>query len=488
MITRLGLYGGPITAQDSVQTAVNATITINVEVAGQVADSSTITVNVEVNAQVAVSATVTVNVEVADAFVTGGPGNEGSSPDAILNLPTFAVASRLRADLYTWNANLLPPARSIEFMGPKIGTAPIMSISSFEYTSELDAVGTWSILIPANDEHAAAIIDGTAEIIKIYSEDVGHIFTGRIEDYEIVDQETMRVNGRDMLFQLADQNCLWRLDAKNIYSTKTTKKWIDYYQYVMLNLVHGIPFQFESNMPNNVVYQGNSEGEFIGLVPKYASQSILEVLRDFNSMSGAHFRTSPTSNLITFGAFGDDSGLIIAPISEDDPLVREQGALVLRSFSYIRTKEELVNMIVVQGSNDSFGIAVELRHTDRILSIDNKYFVRKQNEDEGDTSFPSGSSQLFITRDVDGDYYSIDMIPQDYLDDIYQTYIDGDNDSDEPTLTAGGLTISQINFGGSAPFLHLGWPEDKLAVGIPFTVSQNMFLTFASVYNMGGGR
>lgn len=483
MATGLGLYGGPKTAWPSIASAISTTLSINIEIADESAVSQTFTINLEIADESAVSTTLSINYEIADSSIPGGAGGVGGTPDTILNLPTYAKASRLRADFYTWEVAMYPPARTMEYIGSKVGSAPLTSIADFSYNYELDAVGQWSILIPANAEQASVILDGTAEIIKIYFEDVGHIFTGIIDDYEIVDSETMRVVGRDLMFRLTETSAFWRLDTKTIKYGSSFKNWRDYYGHVLDVYALGLFYQFEVNMPNDVIFVGNEEGEFIGLIPAYQSQTILDVLRDFNATSGAHFRISPTSMALSLGAFGDDSGLIIAPIGEDDPKVREEGALVLRSFEYLKTKEELTNMIVVQGSNDSFGIAVELRHADRIFNNNIEYLLIAENEGENTYYFPGGAVSIRITGQPTGDLFPIDLIPQDALESFYEEALNPDDD--DTVEIAGGHAISAIG-PGTATFASVGYPEDQLVVAIPFTLTETIYPTFASVMNMGG--
>lgn len=461
MTTGLGLYGAPKTSWPSVLSVDSTTPAINIEVAGESADSTSFVVNIEVSDEAASSTTAIINIEVVEAPVVGG------TPDTILNLPTYAKASRLRVDFYELNVIVIKPASAWEYIGIKVGSSPLLSVSNFSYNYELDAIGSWEILIPANDERASVIVDGTAKIAKIYYEDVGHVFTGYIEDHEIVDSETMRVFGTDMMGRAGNNASLWRIDTRLIYPTRTLKYWRDYYQSVIQTYLPGMGLEFQT-LPPEPIFVGDGEvyGEFIGVVPAYQSQSILDVLRDFNSTSGAHFRISPTDPTLTVGLFGDDSGLIIAPVGEDDAQVREEGALVLKSFSYLNTKEELTNMIVVQGSNDSFGIAVELRHNSRSLIDETQYLDRTE---PGEGVFVSPSSNV-------GDFYSINLMPGDLIQETYEEFLQ----NNLIKQTQGSSTF------GIQTFANVGWPPQQMAIAVPFTVSESFYPTFVNFFNMGG--
>lgn len=339
--------------------AASASISTNLEQHNGALHTLSAVYNIEVLNGTDVTTTKVVNLQIIDALATAG------SPDSVLNLPPFATSSRLRADFFEWKSdnpsNLTPDN---EYIGAKVGSAPLLSMADFQYTARLSAVGDWSITVPVADDKLQCIYDGTAKIIRIYYENVGCIFTGWVSGYNVSANDSLEIFGYDLTILLQRAKSLWRVVAWKLWAGfSTNNPGNSPWYYVFMRLIETwcniIQVQFEQLS----AFPSFNPSEYKTVFPTYQDQSVLEIARDLGEISGNSFRIEPATGVVTFGLFGDDSGIILSEFRQDDVEVREQGGLHITGISFSRNEEDLVNFLVPQGSNDSFGVAVELRHT-----------------------------------------------------------------------------------------------------------------------------
>lgn len=473
----------------------STTLTVNWEVLEAAAASGSNLVNWEVIEGTPFSDSLLFNWEAFEGTPFSGsvlinwevltPTAAGGDPDSILNLPAHAVASRLRADFYGWNVEFTGHNYTAEHIGSKVGSGSLLSISDFSYSYNLDAAGDWEMTIPANDPHASYIISGEAKVLKLYYEGVGLIFIGMIEDYSFSDAETMTITGYDFMGVLTRKNSLWRINLENFYHNNTVVTWIQNYTKILGNA--RFPYRFEV-MPALPAWIGTAN-DFVGVQPKYQSQSIVEILSDLYNVSGVHFRIQPNMEMITLGIFGEDSGITISPVQEDDPLVREQGALVLKSIEYINSKEELFNMIVPQGSNDSFGVAVELKHGNYVYGIHVPWrppasgesgFPRLQSatssQEDPNSAFTASWQNLTVKK---RDSWPLDLIPMSLLEAIWEDYLNPPSDQD-----AGNQFSTYYEGVANTNVIEVGRMVAAAAVRIE--PDRDFYPTIVSFMNIGG--
>lgn len=169
----------------------------------------------------------------------------------------------------------------------KIGSGPLSNVLSASVTESLDEAGTVSIVVPATDTQAIAMI-GTAKRLKVVSSD-GLTAIGLIRERRIQagNTPTLEISGPDLIGDLARFNCLWyaRFKAEDINST------------VIPALIAGTGFT--SGTIDAAL--GNYTGVLFG-------DSRLTALQKVREQIGKHFRQGATPSTLDFGAFGVASG------------------------------------------------------------------------------------------------------------------------------------------------------------------------------------
>jgi hypothetical protein len=321
----------------------------------------------------------TMNIEVLE------DASQAGQPEVILSL-IGAQASRLRAELFDWNVRTRSqgPISSVwlgtstairkqryvdEFIGKKNGVGPILNISNFEYTWLIDGIGTWSATLPAITPEIASALDATSQIIKFYLEGVGHFFTGWISEHEFNESGTLTITGYDMGIFLARHNSFYRHEIAG-GSSRELFPWaaaqVDQGNPYILNFGPNsgwLPWTFDPQ----IIDPGT--GELVGGAPippvkkRFQSQSVIEMWQELAQVFGTHWRINPLDTDVYIDAMGNDSGKIVQVVQEDDPQAIEEGVLVIDSLTYGKTDDEVINSELSQGSNNAFGVSVELRHS-----------------------------------------------------------------------------------------------------------------------------
>lgn len=448
--------------------AVSAAIAFNLEQLNGAPHSLLVNPNVELQNGTDATTTKSVNLQIIDALEAAG------SPDSILNLPPFATSSRLRADFFKWESDnpssLFPDS---EYIGAKVGSAPLLSMADFQYTARLSAVGDWSITVPVADDKLQCIYDGTAQIIKIYYENVGCIFTGWISGYNISNSDSLEIYGFDMMILLQRAKSLWRIVIWKLWVGFDNSIQNAPWYYVFMRLIETwcniIQVQFEQLSAFPTFDRTNYRTFF----PTYQDQSVLEIARDLGEISGNSFRMEPATGIITFGLFGDDSGIILSEFQQDDVEVREQGGLQITGISLTKNEEDLVNFLIPQGSNDSFGVAVELRHTSGDDgTVDTRRYVH-QNRYVDTVKIPPGNPRLWddnpiVQKRSGGEYLLVvgEHFRYGYTGHFTTQY-------------------GEINFEFRYNMQASRFRESE-EVLFSFTPVNDFYLTFISVLNLGG--
>lgn len=469
MSTTLGLYGGPVSAYTSALTAISTSFVVNVEVHnGTALSDTTASINIEVRPSVVFSGSSgVINLEVSDPFNTAG------TPDAILNLPTYTISPRIRADFYEWTVSFVTQRLAREDIGAKVGTAPLVSGHNFQYSSKLSAAGEWSITVALPDTHASVIFDGTAKIIKVYMENVGQIFTGWITGYEVNEEGTVTLHGYDLGYELMTVSPLWRKTltqpntSYNLQIVRDTSRgfwWIIYAHVFSGPQLIDNGYYWRRHWESGVMPPSPPAREFsvaknnfkVDMLIGTESESWLEVLRNLEEVTGCPFRFHPVTGTPTVGLLGEETDFVLAPVQEDDPFAREDGALILKSISYSVDRENICNMIVPQGSNDSFGIAVELRHADAD-------HYRRQN---------IGWNMREVNDDIVNANGYIIINNGNFLTATLQSTGDAEADAESDGL------ISTVQAAG--PVAMVG------AVAWKIRFNEDRYFTFAAIRNWGG--
>lgn len=448
--------------------AVSLGVSTNLEQLNGAPHSLLVNPNIELQNGTDVSTTKAVNLQIIDALAIAG------SPDSILNLPPFATSSRMRADFFKWesdNPASLSPEN--EYIGAKVGSAPLLSVTNFQYTARLSAVGDWSMTVPLADDKLQCIYDGTAQIIKVYYENVGCIFIGWVSGYNVSSTESLEIYGYDLMILLQRAKSLWRIVIWKLIAGFSTRSAISapwYYSFMRLIQVwcNILEAQFET-LSNRPTFDRDNLRSFF---PTYQDQSVLEIARDLGEISGNSFRIEPATGILTFGLFGDDSGIILSEFRQDEVEVREQGGLQITNVTYSKDEEELVNFLVPQGSNDSFGVAVELRHTSGSAgTTDTRRFVHN-NRYVDSVKLPPGNPKLW-----DDNPLVQKRAGSEYLLVVGEHFRYG--------YTGHFATDYGLSFEAQTRFSVTTWRENS-DFFFSFTPSTDFYLTFVSFLNLGG--
>lgn len=337
---------------------LSTTAQLNIEGAPEVALAATALLNIEGTGTVALSATATINIEATTAAGAGAINEviaQASVPIRVrAEIYAFSVVRRLGrvgSELIPFFTTTIAQQLTDETIGAQVGSGDLYGLADFEYTLELNKVGTWSFSTFARDPNLAPILYGSGKILKFYLEGVGHIYTGMISEYEINQDETMTISGYGMGILLSRHSALYRLFFG--YGSVAPLFLYETAAFALRPATYALEFLPYSDAWINL--------EVAGL--RFQNQSVEEVFNEFNSILGWNWRVLPNQMTIQIGPMGDDSGIVASPMLEDDPSAREQGVLGIRNLTYSKSNDEVVNLIVGQGSNNAFGFAVELRHT-----------------------------------------------------------------------------------------------------------------------------
>lgn len=273
------------------------------------------------------------------------PPSMGGAPDSTYTLPPYAVASRLRAEFFAHSVTR-SAARVFESTGAKVGNGPaIGGVKAFDYDPTLNAAGAFNLTCSSLDEGFIPVLDGTAKEIKLYYENVGLVFHGRVVRAVLDDEGSLVVSGYDLGHELQNRTLQYA-----VITGATSAQ--EAYTAVL---------QDAADMGWSVTFE--TIASTIS-VPKqrFRHETVLDALREMNDVTALSFRVSATERQLIIGDLGADSGLQIAPMVSDDPAAITEGVLALLDLKYIKEEQRLINRVIPQGSNTSFGTAMDLRH------------------------------------------------------------------------------------------------------------------------------
>lgn len=389
-----------------------------------------------------VTSTYVVNIELlANAAEAGAPGVVLSGPDAQIG--------RLRADLYEWEVLINVPRRPVkltlgphmlasrsaltnEFLGAKVGPGPILDFVDWDYEWLMSGVGQWNATIPALDPALEAALNGTAKVIKFYVEGVGPVLTGWIIEHEIDESGICHLRGCDLSIILTRRSSFYRHNIERAWGPQM-------YDWAA---AHVVPATFQLDFgPNSGGDPGPGDDastpDNYFQNKKFQNQTIVEMWQELGQIWGNHWRINPVDPRIYIDQMGDDSGKIMSSIREDDPLAIEQGVFAITNLVTGQSDDEIVNCLLPQGSNNSFGVAVELRHS----SLQRKFgyysnvpwsdvtFPLNGREDEirgidvlsGDTT--GVNFELGVGLGTGGVFYKAYAVPVTFLGDFHLAWI-----------------------------------------------------------------
>lgn len=332
----------------------------NLEVVSGASASKSSIINLEVVSGAAVSASRIINLEILEDAAKAG------QPEVILQV--LGTPNRLRGELFDWTVNrrsvnkvpltlvLLDEPITIskylnyvdEFLGPKIGIGPILDFASLTYTWSLDEVGPWEATIAGLSPNLQPALDGTAKVIKFHFEGLGLILGGWITDHEVDEAGNLILRGDDFATFLAKRSSYYRHYWRGTSGSRM------YIWAAGLLLPATYVLDFGPNADG---------GNAIELTKRFQSQSVAEMWQELNLIHGNHWRINPVGLQVFIDQMGNNSGKVISNIIESDPQAVEQGVIPISSLRYQKSDENLINSILPQGSNNAFGVAVELRHT-----------------------------------------------------------------------------------------------------------------------------
>lgn len=321
--------------------------------------------------QVGINITYTIPVETVNAedvgVPGGGSGGGGPGGSGTIYIPPDFVAApaRVRADLHSWTVNrqalkgvdeilrgaigeqvgfLSRQQMTDEYIGPKVGGS-LQILWGLRFGGDLDQADTWQVSLPAKDINAAPIYTREAKIIRFYIEGMSDVFEGWIEKIELSDDETLTISGSGMEAPLTWRRSLWRHGNLG-YNTAFT---LHEASTAML-------------LPATYALEKLTIADEATGLSHFQNETVLEMYNQIGQKFNTHWRKVMNRMIIQIGDMGDDSGLMAAVMPIDDPRARQRGVIPITGLSYEQDDSVICNLLMPQGSNDSFGMAVELRH------------------------------------------------------------------------------------------------------------------------------
>lgn len=321
--------------------------------------------------QVGISITFTIPVETVnfeDVGVPGG-GSGGGGPGSggtVYIPPAFVAApTRVRADLHSWTVNryalkgvdeiirgaigeavgfLARQQMTDEYIGPKVGGS-LQVLWGLRFGGDLDQADTWTVSLPAKDINAAPIYTREAQVIRFFIEGMSDVFEGWIEKIELSDDETLTISGSGMEAPLTWRRSLWRHGNLGYNSAFTLHEAAT----AML-------------LPATYTLEKLTIADEATGLSSFHNETIMEMYNQIGQKFNTHWRKVMNRMIIQIGDMGEDSGLLASVMPIDDPRARQRGVIPITSLSYEQDDSVICNLLMPQGSNDSFGMAVELRH------------------------------------------------------------------------------------------------------------------------------
>lgn len=343
---------------------------LNLEVVSGTGASQALPVNLEVVSGAGATKTFILNLEVLEDAAQAG------QPETILQV--VGPANRLRAELFDWQVNLRGISKPItsvlldisvglrklnyvdEFLGPKVGIGPILDLLDLQYDWRLDQIGQWEATIAVLSPNLQPALDGTAKIIKFHFEGIGVILIGWIAEHEVNEGNIIKLRGYDPAVFLGRRSSFYRHHIRRAFGPAM----YDWAAATLLPATYVLEYG-----PNAGGDRKGDPSPTVEDIPNYfidrrfQSQSIVEMWQELGMYWGNHWRINPVGFQIYIDPMGTNSGKVISVVEENDPKTLEEGVIAIRSLTYRKSDEELYNSLLPQGSNNAFGVAVELRHT-----------------------------------------------------------------------------------------------------------------------------
>lgn len=349
----------------------STTLDTNIELVQGSAASDTENINIELVNGTPVSVVFTINLEVLEDAAQAG------QPETILQV--VGPANRLRAELFDWQVNLRGVTKFTnadilgsshvgiqklnyvdEFLGPKVGIGPILDLIDLQYDWRLDQIGQWEATIAGLSPNLQPALDGTAKIIKFHFEGIGIILIGWIAEHEVDDSGALKLRGYDPAVFLGRRSSFYRHHIRRAFGP-SMYKWA---AGLLLPATYDLEFG-----PNSGGDRKGDPSPTVESFPNYfidrrfQSQTIVDMWQEMGYYWGNHWRINPVGFQVYIDPMGTDSGKVVSVVGENDPKALEEGVIAIRSLTYRKSDEELYNSLLPQGSNNAFGVAVELRHT-----------------------------------------------------------------------------------------------------------------------------
>ncbi|MEE8481776.1 MAG: hypothetical protein V3S12_00355, partial [Acidiferrobacterales bacterium] len=263
----------------------------------------------------------------------------GSQPASVgtLTALNFATLSetRIRLDFFT-------PA------GVAVGPGPVVTALETSYRMELDAIGSFSVTIPAEHE----ILDdiGAGYQIHITREGEGLVFKGIIDD-QIIDvsggRQTVILSGSSLARQFVYDNTKFGLALEDRTLTLSTDDIL------------------AETDAASAWAKGTIGAPSTNATAEYNGVTLWSAFDSLAKFFGYHLREDSINQLIDIDAFGDDSGIILhnVPVGSEQRL----GPVTIHSIEGMTWKQnskELWNKVIPVGAGEG-QLRFDLRYSDR---------------------------------------------------------------------------------------------------------------------------
>lgn len=263
-------------------------------------------------------------------------------------------AGRIRVDVY--NAG-----------GTQLNYGAITTVLGFEYTLELDAIGSFTAEFPAADEKVGYLAIGYE--LRFYREGEGLVFRGLIDRIESAvrgDERVARVAGSSIARQLVWANTLL---AK---------------EYSGAALSSVVSAAGSGLLVGTGWTAGSLDVPVTTLLARYDGVSVWRALQDVAEKFRLHLREDPLNKQVDVGAFGTSSGLTLQNVGQARPEIGENTTLFPIAGELQVTSEaaELWNRVIVLGGGEGIN-QLTLRYSSRA----SPYTIQSATGPDGQTYY-----------------------------------------------------------------------------------------------------
>lgn len=216
--------------------------------------------------------------------------------------------------------------------GTRIGDGPLDTVQSLDDVARLDNIGSLSFTLPVADPRTQYISAGTS--FDVYDRVDGYLgryyYKNKQQEADAQGGKVQRVAAHDSLIELARVSVNFRRTYNNVA--------VDYVIGDLVDDVTGWIANVDLNIGNTTV---TFEGE-----------SVLAAVDAMRDRWNQHFRLGNGRRILDFGAFGLDSGLVLANLrgQVQSELGQNTDIALIDSIQLVEEADEIFNRVIPLGA------------------------------------------------------------------------------------------------------------------------------------------